>query len=196
MAWDYNESLLEGLAWLGTLANTSITTGGSTSFGTFRAISLRRVVFDIMQAGASGTTSGHQIAVTLQAATTSGAAFFNLPGPGPYPTLTQGMFTPASAGATNYRFEYKAETIRAALDASATPTATWLRLSIAAGNTGSTIACSGVAYGVMGNAPSADVTINGFAITPTTPVVPVGNQYMDGTVLTNTSAFPIKVLPY
>lgn len=194
----YNEALLEGIAVLAIKTSASVTASGTTSIGPFNAKTVNRAVFDLFVSAADATTSGFTVA--LQVASTSGATFVTVPTGTASPALYAPTILAGTTAAQLFRFEYSMEAVSQAMD-SYTGTGTlgpWVRL-LWSGATG-TFTWTGVSYGVTDAYPSADVVINQYAVTTTTPVCPVANMFLNGTNLNNVpySSTPLgnKILPY
>lgn len=210
--WQYNESLVEGTAVIATYMTTSLTAAAGTDKVTNGAHlgNFKRIVYDIAN-WAAGQTDG-TVKFTLQGATTSGATYYTITGADTtYPSLVTGSFTSGGVITTamttvlNFvRIEYKAESIRNAIDvynaattSGGTKVGPWIRLALnytGLGGTG-THALTVIGYGVAASGPSADITINKW-LTNTSVAVSNARTFIDGWALTNTSAFPTAILPY
>lgn len=210
--FQYNESLVEGTAVIATYMTTSLTANAGTDKVTNGAYvgNFRRIVFDIAN-WAAGQTDG-TVKFALQGATTSGATYYTITGPDTtFPSLVTssftsgGVITTAMTTALNFvRIEYKAESIRNAIDyynstttAGGTKVGSWIRLALnytAMGGTG-THALTVIGYGVAGSGPSADININKW-LTNTSVAVSNARTFIDGWALTNTNAFATAILPY
>lgn len=209
--FEYNESLVEGTAVIATYMTTSLTAAAGTDKVTNGAHvgSFKRIVFDIANWAAQQTDGTVKFA--LQGATTSGATYYTITGPdSTYPSLVSGSFT--SNGVTTamttvlnfVRIEYKAESIRNAIDvynasttAGGTKAGSWIRLALnytGLAGTG-THALTVIGYGVAKSGPSSDITLNKW-LTNTSVAVSSARTFIDGWALTNTSAFPTAILPY
>ena len=207
--FDYSESLVEGTAVLANYMTTSVTAAaGTLKCGPFWAGNLRRIVFDVTNWAAAATNSTCFFA--LQGATTSGATAYTIVGPDSnYPSLVSSSFTAggtittAMTTALNFvRIEYKAESIRNAIDvynagttSGGTKAGSWVQLALQPVTGTGTFALSVTAYGVGGSGPSADILANKW-LTNTSVLCTVTNQFIDGWKLSNTSAFPTAILPY
>lgn len=211
--FDYNESLVEGTAVVGTYMTTSLTanmTAGMATGGIHMG-SFKRIVFDIANWAAGATDATARFAI--QGATTAGATYYTITGPDTtFPSLVTGSFTAGGTITTamttvlNFaRLEYKAESIRSAIDtynlgttAGGTKAGSWIRLALnplgGVSGTG-TFALTVVGYGVAKTGPSSDINVNKW-LTNTSVAVSSAKTFIDGWALTNTSAFPSPVLPY
>lgn len=213
--YPYNEALVEGVAVLGYYITTSVTANMTANMrvSPFHMGSFRRIVFDVNN-WACQTQTTSTMRFELQGATTAGATYYRITGPDTtYPSLVSGSFTSGDTitatmvtTAVNFvRLEYKAESIRNAIDvynagttSGGTKAGSWLTLALnpTGGVSGTgTFALSIVAYGVGGNAPSADININKW-LTNTAVTCNRGQTFIDGWSLTNTSAFATAILPY
>lgn len=210
----YNESLVEGFAVLSSLTTTSLVTNSAQYCKPFHMGNLRRVVFDITVLASGNTTATCYVA--LLGATTAGATFYQLTGPDTtYPSLVTSSFTAGGTVTSTIttavnivRFEYKAESIKNAIDvynskttSGGTKVGPWIKLGLNSATDGSaTVAVNLVAYGIGANAPSADISINKW-LTNTSVLVPVTNAYIDGWVVSTTSTtgnspYTTPLLPY
>lgn len=221
MGWQYNENLYEGLAVLAVLPSTGVTTTGA-NVGPFNAKNLERVIFDVNVSSAASTNAG-TCTVALQANTTSATTGFaniststtsGIYGPIYINSTTNGFisgtYAPAgtwtsasstTAGTTGpqfYRFEYKVESLRAAIDGSSpsttSQTSTWLNLNITNAATNQTVTMSAVAYGVMRSYPSADINLNQF--TPGTSAGSVSAYPVSFAQQTFIDGYPVSNQPY
>lgn len=195
----YNELLLEGFAVLGQGApvtlNSTAQTVPSTTTG-INITSMSRIVWDVSLGAGAGT-----LTPTVQCCNATNGTYVDITSA--TTNTTQPMFWQAVSGLTGgfYRFEWDEEHFGAAVANLTIAGATggpWFRFILTA--TASNILVASTVYGTATRYPSADVQQNPFCSTANTPVSPVANQYINGSLVnavpgTVTARYPL-ILPF